>query len=90
MTLLLYARRRGWPLDGVTVELSHEPMHTRNRQEGEEHDDTELDVFRRSVVVKGDLTEEQRQRLLAVSRNCPVHRMLERGARILDGMDGGE
>ena len=87
MTLLLYARRKGWPLEGVTVELSHERIHARDCEECEEDDDTMLDVIRRHIVVKGDLSDEQRQRLLSIARRCPVHRTLLEGPKILDEMD---
>ena len=87
MTLILYAQRKGWPLDGVTVELSHERVHARDCEECEENDDTMLDVIRRYIVVRGDLSEEQRQRLLAISRRCPVHRTLTDGPKILDELD---
>ncbi len=87
MTLILYARRKGWPLEGVTVELSHERVHARDCEECEEKDDTMLDVIRRHIIVRGDLSEEQRQRLLAIAKRCPVHRTLEAGPKILDEMD---
>ena len=87
MTLILYARRRGWSLDGVTTELSHE------RAPAEDHPDSEqaggriVDLIRLRILVRGDLSEEQRERLLAISRRCPVHRLLTEGARIVDEMD---
>ena len=87
MTLILYAQRRGWPLEGVTVELSHERVHARDSEECAENDDTMLDVIRRYIVVKGDLSEEQRQRLLTISRRCPIHRTLIEGPKILDELD---
>ena len=87
MTLLLYARRKGWPLEGVTVELGHERMHARDMDESEEDDDTLLDVIRRYIVIRGDLDEEQRQRLLTIARRCPVHRTLTEGPRIIDEVD---
>ena len=87
MTLILYARRKGWPLDGVTIDLSYDRVHARDCEECEEDDDTMLDLIRRHIVVKGDLTEEQRQRLLIISRRCPVHRTLTEGPKILDEME---
>lgn len=87
MTLLLYARRKGWPLEGVTIELSHERMHARDMDECEENDNTMLNVIRRYIVIKGDLDGEQRQRLLTIARRCPVHRTLTEGPRIIDDMD---
>ena len=87
MTLLLYARRKGWPLEGVTIELSHERMHARDMDECEENDNIMLNVIRRYIVIKGDLDGEQRQRLLTIARRCPVHRTLTEGPRIIDDMD---
>ena len=84
MTLILYARRKGWPLEGVTVDLSYDRVHARDC---EENDDTMLDLIRRHIVVKGGLNEEQRQRLLIISRRCPVHRTLTEGPKILDEME---
>ena len=87
MTLLLYARRKGWPLEGVTIELSHERMHARDMDECEENDNIMLNVIRRYIVIKGDLDGEQRQRLLTIARRCPMHRTLTEGPRIIDDMD---
>jgi uncharacterized OsmC-like protein len=78
MTVRLYARRKGWPLRHVSVDVEH----------GREHEpDAEgagqgIDVFRRRVRLEGELSEEQRGRLVAVAARCPVHRTLEAGARI--------
>ncbi len=55
MTLLLYARRKEWPLEGVTVELSHERIHARDCEECEEKKDVMLDVIRHYIVLRGDL-----------------------------------
>ena len=87
MTFLLYARRKGWPLEGVTIELSHERMHARDCEECEENDNSMLDVIRRYIVIKGDLNDEQRQRLLTIARRCPVHRTLTEGPKIIDDID---
>ena len=87
MTLLLYSRRKGWPLDGVTVELSHQRMHARDCEECEENDDTILDVIHRNIVLKGNLDEEQSSRLVAIARRCPIHRTLEGGPMGIDQVE---
>ena len=87
MTLLLYARRKGWPLEEVEVELSHERMHARDCQECEEEGDSLLDVIRRYILVRGPLSEDQTQRLLEIAGRCPVSRTLVGGPRILDELD---
>ncbi|MGE3673851.1 MAG: OsmC family protein, partial [Polyangiaceae bacterium] len=35
-----------------------------------------LDKIERKIQLKGDLTEEQRNRLLEIANKCPVHRTL--------------
>jgi len=63
MTLGVYARNKGWPLKGVEVTV-----------EGDRVDGAF--VFRRHVRVEGDLTDEQRARLLEIANKCPVHKTL--------------
>ena len=87
MTLILYARRKGWPLEGVTVELSHQRVHARDCEECEEEGDVMLDVIRRYIVLRGDLDDEQEDRMLTIARRCPVHRVLTGGPKILDEID---
>lgn len=87
MTLILYARRKGWPLEGVTVELSHERVHAHDSRECEEKDDVMVDVIRRYIVVKGALDKEQKERLLYIARRCPVNRTLTGSLETLDEID---
>ena len=74
-------------MEGFTIELSHERMHARDCEECEENDNSMLDVIRRYIVMKGDLNDEQRQRLLTIARRCPVHRTLTEGPKIIDDID---
>jgi putative redox protein len=67
ITLTLYAKRKGWPLAGVTVRLHHE------RTDGPSGIATRID---REIALAGALSEEQRQRLLEIAERCPVHRTL--------------
>ncbi len=75
MTLQLYARRKGWPLDGVTVTLRHERVYARDCEECETADGM-VGRIHRDIAVAGPLTEEQRASLLAIAEKCPVHRTL--------------
>jgi putative redox protein len=80
MTIRLYARRKGWPLQHVSVDVEHDKAHGPDADsEGEER---RIDVFRRRIRLEGELSDEQRRRLIAVAGRCPVHRTLETGARI--------
>jgi len=69
MTISLYARRKRWPLEGVTVRLRHlrqKPM----------NDEAEVDVIEREIVLHGVLSDQQRARMLEIANRCPVHRTL--------------
>jgi putative redox protein len=88
MTLLLYARRKEWPLDGVYVELSHDRVHARDCEDCEENDDAMIELFRRYILVKGNLDQEQVERLGQIAQRCPVHRTLTSAAiKIVDELD---
>jgi putative redox protein len=67
ITVRMYAQRKGWPLEGVDVKLSLNPL-------GKSADgSTEIS---REVTLRGALDTEQRQRLLQIANACPVHKIL--------------
>jgi putative redox protein len=76
MTLGLYARRKGWPLESVTVRLSHSRIHAVDCAECETKEGM-LDRIDSVIELTGPLTEEQRARLLEIADRCPVHRTLK-------------
>lgn len=75
MTLSLYARRKQWPLEGVTVRLSHSKIHAADCEDCEKKTG-KLDRIELDVELHGTLTEDQRTRLLQIATMCPVHRTL--------------
>jgi putative redox protein len=75
MTVALYARRKGWPLEGVTVRLRHSRIHAADCAECETKDGM-LDRIDGELSLEGALTDEQRARLLDIANRCPVHRTL--------------
>jgi putative redox protein len=75
MTLRMYARRKKWPLENVSVTLTHGRIHGEDcLQCDEEH--PQMDVISRQLVLRGDLDDAQRQRLLEIADRCPVHKTL--------------
>jgi putative redox protein len=76
MTVTLYARRKGWPLERVTVRLRQQRVHARDCVECEQGTDGFVHRIERAVTLEGDLTEEQRARLQEISHKCPVHKTL--------------
>ncbi len=75
MTIALYARRKQWPLDGVTVRLSHSRIHAADCADCETKEG-KLDQIERELSFSGMLSDEQRTRLLEIAEKCPVHRTL--------------
>lgn len=74
MTIRMYANRKNWPLESVAVRLTHEKDYAEDCEHCEEN--RKVDVFDRSITLKGDLTDDQRARLLEIADRCPVHRTL--------------
>ncbi len=75
MTLRMYADRKGWPLTGIRVRLTHEKIHAKDCADCETKDGR-IDRIERTIDVDGPLDEAQLQRLLEIAERCPVHRTL--------------
>ncbi len=73
MTLRLYAERKGLPLQRVAVRLEHSRIHAADCEDCETHEGM-LDRIDRAITLTGDLTQAERQRLLEIADQCPVHR----------------
>jgi uncharacterized OsmC-like protein len=74
MTITLYARRKAWPLERVTVRLRQRRVHARDCSECSDTSESYIHRIERSVTFDGDLTEEQQARLQEIAHNCPVHK----------------
>jgi putative redox protein len=88
MTLRMYADRKEWPLENVRVRLRHDRIHARDCADCETKEGR-LDRIRRQIRLEGDLSEEQRERLMEMADRCPVHRTLGGEIRIETGLDDG-
>ena len=75
MTLRMYAARKKWGLESVTVSLSHSRIHARDCVDCETQTG-QLDHVDRTIVLTGELDDAQRARLLEIADRCPVHRTL--------------
>ncbi|MCX4166184.1 MULTISPECIES: OsmC family protein [Paraburkholderia] len=73
ITLKMYAQRKGWQLDNVHVTLSIETGDTGS-------------TIDRKIVLEGDLSDEQCERLLQIANACPVHKILSRPIAIRTGL----
>lgn len=80
MTIRMYARRKKWPLEHVSVDVSHDKVHA---QDAALSSGEKIDSFSRSITLTGSsLDAEQRARLLEIADRCPVHRTLERTSQV--------
>jgi putative redox protein len=75
MTVALYARRKAWRLDAVTVRLRHSRVHAQDCADCETKP-VGLDVIDSEITFDGALSEDERARLLEIAQKCPVHRTL--------------
>ena len=80
MTIRMYARRKGWPLDHVRVDVSHDKVHAQDAETGTRD---RVDQFQREICLDGVLDADQRARLLEIADRCPVHRTLEGSSKVM-------
>ena len=75
MTVALYARRKGWPLEEVIVHLRYFRIHAVDCAECETKEGY-IDRIDWSLELHGELTDEQQSRIRDIAQRCPVHRTL--------------
>jgi uncharacterized OsmC-like protein len=82
MTIRMYADRRSWPLQSVTVRVTHRRVHETDCEQCEK-EVVGIDELASVIELAGELTDEQRTRLLRIANRCPVGQTLTRGLRIV-------
>ncbi len=87
MTLMLYARRKEWKLERVTIRLSQGRVHTKDCFDCDVKTDGFVHRIERYVTLEGDLDEKQQERLMEISRACPVHKTLSAPIVIRDAAE---
>jgi putative redox protein len=83
MTVMMYARRKGWDLQDVRVHLHHERAHAQDCANCDDPN-ARIDRIERIIALEGNLTAEQRRTLLSVAARCPVHRTLQNRPVVVD------
>jgi putative redox protein len=86
MTLRLYAKRKGWPLEKVEVSLRHANIYAKDCEECLTGEGKILRI-ERYISLTGPLSEEQRARLVEIAKRCPVHQALVSEISIMDFLD---
>lgn len=69
LTLELYIRRRKMAVTDLRVDITH--------VEGKIEDGRVRYQLQRSLHIEGDITPEERAKLLEIANKCPIHRLLE-------------
>ena len=80
ITLHMYAQRKGWQLESVEVELTHQKDYAKDCEACDEQD-VRLDMVEIKIGLKGNLDEAQRARLHEIAQRCPVNQTMTKGIR---------
>jgi len=83
MTVRMYAGRKGWPLEDVTIRLRQGHDYARDCADCATQA-VAIPRIEREVEFQGPLTDEQRERLMYIASRCPVAQTLEKGIHVVD------
>jgi uncharacterized OsmC-like protein len=89
MTLKMYVERKNLPVTDVEVLLSFDRIHIDDCEscvKEERLNDQEVQHISRLIYVTGDVTEEQKERLLYIAGRCPVHVTLHSNPHVEDAL----
>lgn len=81
MTIKMYARHKNWPVEDIYLELRHSKSHAKDCADCDKSS-SKIDRIEKELIIKGNLTTEQRDKLLEISKKCPVHRTLQANIEI--------
>jgi len=76
ITLRMYADRKNWPVQEVLVHVNHEKRHDEDVSAGA-NDSAKITYFDLEIEIKGELTNEQIEKMIEIADKCPVHKTLE-------------
>lgn len=82
MTVQMYARHKGWPLENIETQVSYAKEHAEDCEDCEDKN-AKLDTFRRTINLDGKLDEAQLKRLIEIANKCPVHKTLSTTSKII-------
>ncbi len=81
MTVKMYAQRKGWEVGEMYMELKHNKSHVEDCKTCD-MPSSKIDLIEKELIIKGDITDEQKEKLLEISKKCPVHKSLLTEVRI--------
>lgn len=86
MTVQMYARRKKWDVQEVSVHVDHSKEYAVDCENCEEDKSAKIDTFTCEISFTGDLSIEQKKRLLEIADRCPVHRTLTGDIQIVSSL----
>ncbi|WP_246048310.1 OsmC family protein [Hankyongella ginsenosidimutans] len=81
MTMRMYAQRKGLRLEQASVRLRHRKIHASDCTDCETKEGL-VDEMTREITLVGDLSADERAKLLEIADKCPVHRTLHSEVRV--------
>ena len=82
MTVQMYVKRKGWPLENIEVHTSYGKSHAEDC-ENCEADAAKIDTFHREIKLTGNLDDKQVNRILQIADKCPVHKTLHSETQVI-------
>ncbi len=77
ITLRMYLDRKKWPVDHISVDVGF------TRAEDKNEEGWHPVTFTRQLTVTGELSDDQRDRLIEIANKCPVHKILHHRSDIV-------
>lgn len=82
MTVQMYVKRKGWPMENIEVHTSYGKSHAQDCEDCET-DSAKIDTFHREIKLIGNLDEKQTNRILQIADKCPVHKTLHSKTQVI-------
>ncbi len=82
MTIQMYAKRKKWEVENVTCHIDYSKDHAVDCEHCEDAS-AKIDTFTREIKLTGNLSEEQKKRLLQIADKCPVHKTLHSKTQVI-------
>ncbi|SRX56096.1 bifunctional alpha/beta hydrolase/OsmC family protein [Aequorivita sp. CIP111184] len=82
MTIQMYAKRKKWEVENVVCHINYSKDHAFDCEHCEK-DSAKIDTFTREIKLEGNLSEEQKNKLLVIADKCPVHKTLHSKTQVI-------
>lgn len=84
ITVSMYCRRKGWDLEAVSAEFTHDRVHADDCAVCEDEHRGYIDRIRSEITIVGDFDDHQQRRLREAAERCPVRKTLQKGMVLVD------